>query len=38
LPVVPRLALELGLPPTRLNTPEELAEAILAGAESGTRT
>jgi energy-coupling factor transport system ATP-binding protein len=38
LPVVPRLALKLGLPPTRLNTPEELAEAILAGAESGTRT
>jgi len=38
LPVVPRLALGLGLPPTRLNTPEELAEAILAGAESGTRT
>ena len=38
LPVVPRLALELGLPPTRLSTPEELAEAILARAESGTRT
>jgi len=37
LPVVPRLALELGLPPVRLRTPEELAEAILARTESGTR-
>jgi len=37
LPVVPRLALELGLPPARLRTPEELAAAILATAESGTR-
>jgi energy-coupling factor transporter ATPase len=37
LPVVPRLALELGLP-TNLGTPEELAEAILARAGSGTRT
>jgi len=37
LPVVPRLALELGLPPARLRTPEELAEAILARTESGTR-
>lgn len=31
LPVVPRLALELGLPAT-LGTPEDLAEAIFAGA------
>jgi energy-coupling factor transport system ATP-binding protein len=37
LPVVPRLALELGLPPARLRTPEMLAEAILAKTESGTR-
>src|SRR5215218_2778779 len=37
LPVVPRLALELGLPPAKLRTPEELAAAILATAESGTR-
>jgi energy-coupling factor transport system ATP-binding protein len=37
LPVVPRLALELGLPPAKLRTPEELAAAILAAAESGTR-
>jgi energy-coupling factor transport system ATP-binding protein len=37
LPVVPRLALELGLPPAKLRTPEELAEAILARTESGTR-
>jgi energy-coupling factor transport system ATP-binding protein len=37
LPVVPRLALELGLR-ANLKTPEELAEAILAGAESGTRS
>jgi energy-coupling factor transport system ATP-binding protein len=37
LPVVPRLALALGLP-ANLKTPEELAEAILARAGSGTRT
>jgi energy-coupling factor transport system ATP-binding protein len=37
LPVVPRLALELGLPPARLRTPDALAEAILARTESGTR-
>jgi len=37
LPVLPRLALGLGLPPTKLRTPEELAAAILAAAESGTR-
>ncbi len=37
LPVVQRLALELGLPPAKLRTPEELAEAILARTESGTR-
>jgi energy-coupling factor transport system ATP-binding protein len=37
LPVVPRIALALGLP-ANLRTPEELAEAILARAESGTRT
>ena len=37
LPVVPRLALELGLAPAKLRTPEELAEAILAKTESGTR-
>jgi energy-coupling factor transport system ATP-binding protein len=36
LPVVPRLALALGLP-ANLKTPEELAEAILARAGSGTR-
>jgi energy-coupling factor transporter ATPase len=36
LPVVPRLALALGLP-ANLGTPEELAEAILTRAESGTR-
>jgi|tagenome__1003787_1003787.scaffolds.fasta_scaffold20983420_4 energy-coupling factor transport system ATP-binding protein len=36
LPVVPRLALALGLP-ANLRTPEELAEAILARAGSGTR-
>jgi len=35
--VLPRLALELGLPPAKLRTPEELAAAILASAESGTR-
>ncbi len=37
LPVVPRLALELGLP-ANVRTPEELVEAILTRAESGTRT
>jgi len=37
LPVVPRLALELGLPPAKLHTPEELAGAILARTESETR-
>jgi energy-coupling factor transport system ATP-binding protein len=37
LPVLPRLALELGLPPAKLRTPEELAAAIFAAAESGTR-
>ena len=36
LPVVPRLALGLGLP-VNLNTPEGLAEAILARSGSGTR-
>jgi energy-coupling factor transport system ATP-binding protein len=34
LPVIPRLALELGLPAT-LKTPEDLAGAILAGARAG---
>ena len=38
LPVVPRLALELGFPPAKLSTPEELAEAILTRTQSGTRT
>jgi energy-coupling factor transport system ATP-binding protein len=38
LPVVPRLALELGFPPARLRTPEVLAEAILARTQSGTRS
>jgi energy-coupling factor transport system ATP-binding protein len=38
LPVVSRLALELGLPPAKLRTPEALAEAILARTQSGTRT
>jgi energy-coupling factor transport system ATP-binding protein len=38
LPVVPRLALELGLPPARTRTPEELARAILARTQSGTRS
>jgi energy-coupling factor transport system ATP-binding protein len=38
LPVVPRLALELGLPPARTRTPEELAEAMLARTQSGTRS
>jgi energy-coupling factor transporter ATPase len=37
LPVVPRLALALGLR-ANLKTPEDLAEAILAGAGSGTRS
>lgn len=37
LPVVSRLALALGLPPAKLSKPEELAEAILAGTQSGTR-
>jgi energy-coupling factor transport system ATP-binding protein len=37
LPLVPRLALELGLPPARLRTPEELAKVILARTQSGTR-
>jgi energy-coupling factor transport system ATP-binding protein len=37
LPVLPRLALGLGLPPANLRTPEELAAAILAAAESGIR-
>ena len=37
LPVVPRLALGLGLPPARLRTPEALAEAILAKTQSETR-
>jgi len=38
LPFVPRLALELGLPPAKLRTPEELAGAILARTGSETRT
>ena len=38
LPVVPRLALKLGFPPAKLSTPEELAEAILARTQSGTRS
>ena len=38
LPVVPRLALGLGFPPAKLRTPEELAEAILARTQSGTRS
>jgi energy-coupling factor transporter ATPase len=37
LPVVPRLALALGLR-SDLGTPEELAEAILTRTESGTRS
>jgi energy-coupling factor transport system ATP-binding protein len=37
LPVVPRLALELGFPPAELRTPEALAAAILARTQSGTR-
>jgi energy-coupling factor transporter ATPase len=38
LPVVPRLALELGLPPARTRTPGELAETILTRTQSGTRS
>jgi energy-coupling factor transporter ATP-binding protein EcfA2 len=38
LPVVPRLALELGLPPARIRTPEELARAILARTQSGMKS
>ena len=38
LPVVPRLAFGLGFPPAKLRTPEELAQAILARTQSGTRT
>jgi energy-coupling factor transport system ATP-binding protein len=38
LPVVPRLALELGLPPARTRTPEELARAVLARTQSQTRS
>jgi len=37
LPTVGRLALGLGLPPARLRTPEELAEAVLARAARGAR-
>jgi len=37
LPVVPRLALALGLR-SNLKTPEELADTILTGAGSGTRS
>jgi len=37
LPVVPRLALALGLP-AKLKTPEQLAEAILTRTGSETRT
>jgi energy-coupling factor transport system ATP-binding protein len=37
LPVVPRLALGLGLPPAKLRTPEELAEAILARTTTRAR-
>jgi energy-coupling factor transport system ATP-binding protein len=37
LPVVPRLALGLGFPPAKLRTPEELAQAMLARTQSGTR-
>jgi energy-coupling factor transport system ATP-binding protein len=37
LPVVPRLALALGLR-AKLKTPEELADTILTGAGSGTRS
>jgi len=38
LPVIPRLALEIGLAPAKLRTPEGLAEAILARTRSGTRS
>jgi energy-coupling factor transport system ATP-binding protein len=38
LPVIPRLALEIGLAPAKLRTPEELADAILARTRSGTRS
>ncbi|HEX6710764.1 MAG TPA: ATP-binding cassette domain-containing protein [Rubrobacter sp.] len=37
LPVVPRLALALGLPPATLRTPEELARAILARTTTRAR-
>ena len=37
LPVVPRLALELGLPPAKLGTPEELAKPILARTTTRAR-
>ena len=37
LPVVPRLALELGLSPAKLRTPERLAGAILARTTARTR-
>jgi energy-coupling factor transport system ATP-binding protein len=37
LPVVPRLALALGLPPAKLRTPEELARAILERTTTRTR-
>src|SRR5829696_3088612 len=37
LPVVPRLALALGLQPAKLRTPEELAEAILARTTTRAR-
>ena len=37
LPVVPRLALALGLPPAKLRTPEELAGAILTRTTTRAR-
>ncbi|HET7271831.1 MAG TPA: ATP-binding cassette domain-containing protein [Rubrobacter sp.] len=37
LPVVPRLALELGLSPAKMRTPEELAGAILARTTTRAR-
>ena len=37
LPVVPRLALALGLPPAKLRTPEELAEAIMTRTATRAR-
>lgn len=37
LPTVPRLALALGLSPTKLRTPEELARAVRVRAASGAR-